>query len=576
MVPHLFSKTPQNPFVVRMTNQTASTNDHEVEQSLYDIRQSSQYFFTTEARSISTFSATLSTISSVFVIYIILRSIQGLSSSYHRIVFLMSFCDVIVSVGIVLGTLPMPSDVTDVYPFRGAVGNAATCSAQAFVIVGGQAFSVLSNCALNIYYVCILRHGMSEETLRRRVEPVAFIIISIWGLATCIAPLSMGLLNPRPYDPYCLVGAYPESCYKEEYDCIGRDVTEASERIVFIIVVLSLALGFFLLFMSSALIILSVYKTDRVVKKLTKEQDENNIDTGLTSAYEETKFAVKVAFLYIGAFVLTWLWPILSIMNIQPLVTLPHFWPIHDRAKLVFSPLQGFFNALIFIYQKVSSASRRSTTLTCWEALRRLIFSPHLLDSQEVIIVASLAMVERDLAYRDKNNTNAMASEDMMEEPTSSSNRPEDDPSSLYSPASIPSNFKSLETPAARLSNIMSSDGINSEIERQLKLEMRKNESKYQYYRAPTPSRFFSEGRYATGDNSAVSPPALTLAPVTSESGDVTEERGGNANGSRGTKSVFTKSSLLSGFSSIISGKSKSSKNEDDLSYEDSFKDTRL
>jgi hypothetical protein len=52
----------------------------------------------------------LSAISSMLIMYVIVRSSRGLSTIYHRIMFCMSVFDIFTSVAMGLTTLPMPKD----------------------------------------------------------------------------------------------------------------------------------------------------------------------------------------------------------------------------------------------------------------------------------------------------------------------------------------------------------------------------------------------------------------------------------------------------------------------------------
>ena len=68
---------------------------------------------------LSVVAGTLSFLSSSFIMMTIFRSKQN--TQYHRIVFFMSFWDAIPSLCILLVTLPMPSNVSDVYCMTMAV-----------------------------------------------------------------------------------------------------------------------------------------------------------------------------------------------------------------------------------------------------------------------------------------------------------------------------------------------------------------------------------------------------------------------------------------------------------------------
>ena len=85
---------------------------------------------------VSMASGTLSACSSGLIIYIISRSQQKLTTTYHRIMALMSAFDIISSIWIPLGTIMMPS--ASVFKYAGPLlGNQVTCQIQGWLIVFG-------------------------------------------------------------------------------------------------------------------------------------------------------------------------------------------------------------------------------------------------------------------------------------------------------------------------------------------------------------------------------------------------------------------------------------------------------
>ena len=96
-----------------------------------DQKLESYYFYKPFAATVADFivpmvTGTLSACSSGLIIYIILRSQQKLTTTYHRIMAFMSAFDIISSIFIALGTIMMPSDT--VYKYAGPLlGNKVTC-----------------------------------------------------------------------------------------------------------------------------------------------------------------------------------------------------------------------------------------------------------------------------------------------------------------------------------------------------------------------------------------------------------------------------------------------------------------
>ncbi len=120
--------------------------------SLYT--EETNFSFSNAAWMIPSTTGTISALSSILIMSVILRSSkESRFSSYHIIMFCMSFWDAIASIAIAFNTIPMPSDVNEFYPFKGkSFGNTATCEARGFLIMSGTGFAIAANCCLNIYY----------------------------------------------------------------------------------------------------------------------------------------------------------------------------------------------------------------------------------------------------------------------------------------------------------------------------------------------------------------------------------------------------------------------------------------
>jgi hypothetical protein len=127
-------------------------------------------------------TGSISFLCSMIIISIVLRSISGLKTTYHRIIFGLSFADCVTSFAIALTTIPMPKDV--IYPFEmPSYGNIATCEAQGLAFMMGTVVAFCMNGLLNIYYLCTLRYSTKEKKFRCYVEVPFYIVIN----ALCIA-----------------------------------------------------------------------------------------------------------------------------------------------------------------------------------------------------------------------------------------------------------------------------------------------------------------------------------------------------------------------------------------------------
>ncbi len=272
----------------------------------------------------------------------------------------MSTWDIIASLAMALATLPMPVDVHDIYPFTGmAMGSTATCTFQGISILVGGMYTVLSNCTLNVYYVCSITHGMTEDAINRRVLPVMLGISTLYVCIFSFLGLSHDYFNPRPYEPFCIVGPYPHNCLEDDNDveCIrGGNLPHSLENFFKFTCLISGLLFLIFIMSSMTVVVLTVFKTE-----LAWRQNR-------TSDFNNTRTALRQALMYIAAFVLTWIW--LGIALISPGK------PFNDYLKMFFQPLQGFFNAAIFFASKMHILRKSKPNLTRWQALKQMLMSP--------------------------------------------------------------------------------------------------------------------------------------------------------------------------------------------------------
>ncbi|GFH55643.1 hypothetical protein CTEN210_12119 [Chaetoceros tenuissimus] len=335
--------------------------------------------------------------SSLIIIAVILRS-KLLDSPYHRIIFGLAVFDCVSSLAIALSTIPMPKDVAYVFEMP-SYGTTNTCVAQALLYLFGSALAFGMSSILNIYYICSLVFQMWDEVFRKRVEvplyALAVIGVSFAGLIKTKHwddGLSLEMLNPSPSATFCTVEDYPYDCSVVDiaYDDIGIECRGKQSREVFTFRFLILGgVTFFLLIGTMISIIVSFYvnlrKQKIAVEKKKKESefcieqisaddkswDSNameNVDLDesvqqtvqlsdedlniLQMAQEQSKVITQQALMYIAAFVVTWIFVII------PCVVNAENYPAVQVLRMVFQPLQGFWNMWIFLMHKVSQLRR--------------------------------------------------------------------------------------------------------------------------------------------------------------------------------------------------------------------------
>ena len=338
---------------------------------------------------IPTVSGSISAISSFVILSFIVRSRNN--TIYHRIMFLLSFADIITSVAIALTTLPMPKDV--IYPFAGpSYGNVQSCEAQGFLYLSGSSLTFSMNGILNLYYLCTLVFNISEVTFRRCIEPLLYLACFTGCLvAPAVLLLQEDILNPTTVDPFCAAAVYPLGCNKQDNpNCRGA----SGEDNITLCSVVALSTSLFILMVTMGSIFYTFTKREKNVRKnlhrslREKPQDFHEIENEWEEAQSNKRRISKQILMYVGAFVITWIIPcVIVFFGAQKNLWL-------QVTRMILQPLQGFFNMLIFFYHKLDVIRKSGVERTVWEALCMLFGAPR--ESPELVAVSNLELIHRN------------------------------------------------------------------------------------------------------------------------------------------------------------------------------------
>ena len=338
-------------------------------------------------------TGTLSAFSSALIIYIILRSQQKLSTTYHRIMALMSAFDIISSSFIALGTIMVPSDT--IYEFAGPLlGTQATCKVQGWLIMFGLTGANALNACLSWYFVCRLVFRVNIHKMTRYVEPFMFIYTAIVAFLIPSFYLSADLIHPNAYDSFCTMAPYPKSCDQDFwYDwscCTWEDGVLDKYYTYAIAVYIGIVVHFVLIVVGMSIILWGVNKNKHEIialqlheNSLTPHEQREVPSLNIELHYEDgikrehtlndlqhSRVLIFQALMYIGAFFLTWVLNVLSGgFNITNIVM--------DGISSVLFPLQGFWNLLIFLYDKSYSIRNESDNgITFCQSIKHIMVAP--------------------------------------------------------------------------------------------------------------------------------------------------------------------------------------------------------
>ncbi len=156
-------------------------------------------------------SGSISIIASALLVIHILRSPEGLSTTYHRLMFGISITDILYSSAFCLGSLMVPKELDYMTP--GAQGNVGTCTFQGFLIFVGVYISAYYNCSICFYYLAIIKYNKSDAYIAKKLERWFHGVPIIVPVLTGILFVAVKFFNSsgghfcfvRPYiPPHCI------------------------------------------------------------------------------------------------------------------------------------------------------------------------------------------------------------------------------------------------------------------------------------------------------------------------------------------------------------------------------------
>jgi len=327
----------------------------------------------------------ISVISSAIIICMILRSRAKLSICYHRIMFGMSVTDIILSSGLSLSCLPAPTGTPHAWK---AVGNRSTCKAQGLFIMFGMIAATTYFLSLQIYYFCMIQSQTSTQTIRQNVEPYLHITPILVGLIAAIVPLVTNSINPGSRG-YCWAQDFPLHCSYQNIACIRGETTN-SQRIFLLLV--PMVVNILIVCIMMWKIYAAVRKQDsasnnfqssiRRSSRNDRAQGENTIcarrgtsfmtQEELHSAqYQRSRKARQRILQYFVGYFITYFFLFMDTIlhNIESIDNLL------EILTMIFYPLGGFFNLIVFVLPAVQKIQEQDEDLCLCRVLVLAIVS---------------------------------------------------------------------------------------------------------------------------------------------------------------------------------------------------------
>lgn len=346
-------------------------------------------------------SGSISFISSIILIYIILRSHLKLSTVYHRITFVLSCCDLFQSISHALSCVPAPKGTPGALY---ALGNQLSCDIQGFFYVFGSLSLMFYFCGLTGYFNLAIKLEISEERIQKYFEPAVHAISLVYALFGAIYVLASD--GYYTTGNICWIAPRPFRCeYNEDVDCSSGSAHKFEVMrwifiagpvfLSFLFIVINMLMIFCALWAQNRSINLSISSRADEINNIVREetprllegttldtQERNNLQTQnsrivesyaatkkdrkLSNAEIDRKEAMIQALLYIFVFFFCY-FAILTFRFMEYYGT-----PISLNLYIISrgtSPLQGFGVFVIFIRPRFMNMKKRQPSYSWIQVL---------------------------------------------------------------------------------------------------------------------------------------------------------------------------------------------------------------
>ncbi|GFH55748.1 hypothetical protein CTEN210_12224 [Chaetoceros tenuissimus] len=356
--------------------------------------------------------------SSLLIFFILIDyATTGLKSPYSRIIFGLCIADVLQSLGILLSPFAAPTDPKHIF----GIGNEQSCDAIGFFTVVGSLAVPLYTLHLTYYFLKRVKYKVKPRDFAYGEEKWLHILTWLFSIIISVYAVVKGQINPTRNGASCYIASSPLGCGKDdEQECVRGEGARKTNAlaVVFVFIV------FIALFCVLGAFSLHVYRSEKqlqptkakakeVIAQKKKESEDVFVENGkirqeaLDAQVNEeapspareneavlryakqamdlvlTKSAVGQSSLYIFAFMLIYIGPIISRVKGQSI----RFDEVMFWITSIFYPLGGFFNMIIYTRPKVKALKKVVPELSNFMAFLAVLVSggetPNVMDIME-------------------------------------------------------------------------------------------------------------------------------------------------------------------------------------------------
>jgi hypothetical protein len=283
---------------------------------------------------LTTTSAAISLSGSSAIIYVLSKSRDKLNTTLNRLLLCLCVGDIILSFAFLFSKAivnfddRLNADGLPIYSIPVA-NNQAACNVQGFFVVLGGILSPFYNCALCVYYLCVIKFNYSDTKIKKKIEPYLHAVPWTWASLGAVYALASKSINanrvtcwiePSPID--CKDPAAGVDCERGENAVELRMIVEIGPHMAI----------FFAICGMMAVVYLTVWRQERRMRRYdhrasmaVRNTNEVSMIAGRQSPAEanaagglprqnvtNSRKVLNQALAYVGAYLFSYVLPIIN------------------------------------------------------------------------------------------------------------------------------------------------------------------------------------------------------------------------------------------------------------------------
>ena len=303
------------------------------------------------------------------------ESLKKTTSPYQRIIFCISFSDILFSLAFITG--PFMTKKTNPQAIWALSESNIACVVNGTFFSFGASTSILYYATLCFFYYCKVSKRMTDEIFTRRFETKIHLSILAIALSGACSSIAAGIYNTYPSGTFCATANTPTGC-NQQPEIYGECDAQISTHVKYFILVsffVSAISILIILFSMAGLIYAGITKDRRYGDRPSNDAPEEQ-----WQQYKLRKRLLRElmiqAIMYVAGWFVCQVPAIIATILLQRGIHLDNLPALLFRFFVAMSyPLSSAFNVFIFTRPAIRHVQRVDTSVSWFQAFRLVLQS---------------------------------------------------------------------------------------------------------------------------------------------------------------------------------------------------------